>query len=113
MRKIDVNLWINYHTHPKSHYSEEELREIRASEFAMHLLVPTKAFLKRVDLDKVREYTFLEKYQLVTDEATYFGVPPEVISVKLEELLEQDKKEEAIDEPKSLGKIKSLFKRKK
>ena len=113
MRKIDVNLWINYHTHPKAHYSEAELREIRASEFAMHLLVPTNTFLKRIDLDKVRNYSFLEKYQLVTKEAEYFGVPPEVISIKLEELLEQDKKEEAIDEPKRVGKIRSLFKRKK
>lgn len=110
MRKIDVNLWINYHKYPHRHYSEAQMREIRASEFAMHLLVPTSAFNNRINIEEVKRLSFMEKYQLILRESEFFGVPPEVISIKIDELIKESEKEEVIEPPKE-NKIKGLIKR--
>ena len=110
MRKIDVNLWINYHKYPHRHYSAAQMREIRASEFAMHLLVPTGAFNNRINIEEVKRLSFMEKYQLILRESEFFGVPSEVISIKIDELIKESEKEEVIEPPKE-NKIKGLIKR--
>ena len=103
MRKIDVKLWIKYHNHPKSHYTDDELRIIRKTDVFICFLVPMSSLEKRINLEEVRNYSYLEKFNLLSRESEYFGVPPEVISIIIDELLNE------IKEEKKEGKIRTLI----
>lgn len=46
MVKIDFEKFVEYHKNPNKEYSIKELEEIRANEFAMHLLCPTMYVLE-------------------------------------------------------------------
>lgn len=107
MKFVDVNLWINYHTNPKTNYSSSEVRRIIISEFVIDLLVPNEELLNRIDIDKIKNYSFMDKYMLETKEAEYFGVPQDVISIKIDELLNENINK--IKEEKKEGKIRTLI----
>lgn len=103
MRKIDVKLWINFHNQPKAHYTNDELRIIKKTDIFIRFLVPMSSLEKRINLEEVRNYSYLEKFNLLSRESEYFGVPPEVISIIIDELLNE------IKEEKKEGKIRTLI----
>ncbi len=107
MGKIDVKLWIKYHNHPKSHYTDDELRIIRKTDVFICFLVPTNLLEKRINLEEVRNCSPLKKFNLLSRESEYFGVPPEVISIKIDELLNENINE--IKKEKKEGKIRTLI----
>jgi len=107
MKFIDVNLWIKYHTKSKTKYNSSEVRRIIISELALDLIVPNEELLNRIDIDKIKNYSFMEKYMLEIKEAEYFGVPQDVISIKIDELLDENINK--IKEEKKEGKIRTLI----
>lgn len=90
MKKIDVDLWVEYHRNRKSYYSEKEKSEIRACEFAMHLLIPTKNLLQMVDLEDFYKDSLTGKMLTIQKIAEVFDVPEVAVSIKLEELVEKN-----------------------
>lgn len=90
MKKIDVDLWVNYHQNRKKYYTEKELSEIRACEFAMHLLIPTKSLLQMVDLKEYYKDSVTGKMLTIQKLADTFNVPTIAVSIKLDELVERN-----------------------
>ena len=95
MTKDDYQLWENYHLGLiKRELSEEEQKEIDASEFAMHLLVPTEA------ISQIAEYfggleIVLHSSTLVQMLANKFVVPTNIIIFKIDYLIKEKMKEKA------------------
>lgn len=112
MFKNDFNFWLNYH---KGEFigplTEKQLKEIRACEFAMQLLLPTEIFLECCGGYKkmVEIYQDPKKISIV---AASFRVEEEVVRMKMEYLIQ--KHEEQIQRRKKpFQKIKrKYFKRK-
>ena len=96
MYKKDFELWLDYHKNPGNReYTEEEMKEIRASDFAMDLLVPTDSFLEYCGgIEKLKRSDIITLNITINKAAEYFKVPTEVIAVKVKELQkeEQEKK---------------------
>lgn len=90
MTKIDIDLWVNYHLNRKKYYTEKEMSEIEASEFAMHLLIPTKKLLQMVDLNEYYKDSVTGKMITIQKLASIFKVPTIAVSIKLDELVERN-----------------------
>ncbi len=90
MKKIDVDLWVNYHQNRKKYYTEKEMSEIEACEFAMHLLIPTKKLLQMVDLNEYYKDSVTGKMITIQKLADTFKVPTIAVSIKLDELVERN-----------------------
>lgn len=89
MKKIDVELWVEYHNNRRSHYTKRELSEIRACEFAMHLLVPTNYLLRMIDIEDFYNDSLTNQMTAIDELSKTFGVPHVVITVKLDELIKK------------------------
>ena len=87
MKKIDIDLWVEYHNNKKRIYTKKEMSEIRACEFAMHLLVPTKNLLTMVDIEEFKNDSITGQMLTIQKLAETFNVPYVVVSIKLEELV--------------------------
>lgn len=91
MKESDYQLWLYYHYGLlKRELTEEEYKEIRASEFAMHFLIPTKQLLKLCggyknlpNIDFVR----------ISELAKLFKVSWEVMQIKIHTLMELSEEE--------------------
>lgn len=92
MRKKDYKLWVAYH-HGKINreLTEKEYSEIRAFEFAMHLLIPTDKLLEVCGgFDNLKYY---RNYLMINRLANYFCVPKDVMLFKFDYLIEKGKVE--------------------
>lgn len=80
---LNLKFWYEYKTGIiKRNLTKEEEQEIRANDFAMHLLLPTESFkrvLKKLKLDGYNNE------QIVIKLSENFRVPPIVVLVKLNE----------------------------
>lgn len=90
MSKIDIDLWVNYHLNRKKYYTEKEMSEIEACEFAMHLLIPTKKLLQMVDLKEYYKDSVTGKMITIKKLANTFKVPTIAVSIKLDELVQRN-----------------------
>ena len=104
MTKEDYSLWVNYHLGnvKLSELNKREIKEIQASEFAMHLLVPTKSILKMIGgegylLSAASDEEVLEKL------SEHFRVDRHVVLFKLQTLIRKNKIKEV-----SKRKVKSV-----
>lgn len=91
MKKNDWGMFVNYHIHPKDNYTEEELNEIRANEFAMHLLMPTlyvldEFLINDLDFKKFNDLSNCDKYLFYKRLVKRFIVPMDVVVIKIDEL---------------------------
>lgn len=92
MWKSNYQLWLDYHAGKLNgkKLSDKELSEIRASEFAMHLLCPTEAILEAVGgysrLHKIMKDFFRRDFMIV-QLADRFQVQPEVMIIKVRDIL--------------------------
>ncbi len=94
MYKKDYNLWVRYHKGQiNRELTEEEYKDIKASDFAMHFLVPTKALIQECGgLSAIENADFFNDYYKVFYLANIFCVPIEVIQIKLEYILKEIEK---------------------
>lgn len=91
MTKEDYELWINYHMNPKSNYTKEEMSEIRASEFAMDLLIPTDKLLELCGGIKIiKEMNDVEIIRLIKHLKDVFDVDEEVLYIKINKVIKHD-----------------------
>lgn len=91
MHKRDFNFWIRYHEGKiKRKLTKEEYSEIRASDFAMYLLIPEKALLNvcggKENFAKIDTYY---NYSLIKELANYFEVPAEVMLIRVSSMLKK------------------------
>ena len=77
MYKKDYNLWVRYHKGQiNRELTEEEYKDIKASDFAMHFLVPTKALIQECGgLSAIENADFFNDYYKVFYLADIFCVP--------------------------------------
>lgn len=90
MKNSDFELWLDYHkTNGINQYTIEQIKEIRACEFAMHLLIPTDALLKMFggNFDFFYTLNLQEKNSLVKELAKRFKVEESIMCVKIDELI--------------------------
>lgn len=91
MQECDYQLWLSYHYGLlKRELTEEEYKEIRASEFAMHFLIPTKQLLKLCG-----GYKNLPNidYARISELARLFEVSWEVMQIKIDSLMDLSEEE--------------------
>ena len=91
MMKIAFKKFVEYHKNPNKSYSIKELEEIRASEFAMHLLCPTMFVLEEflaanLDFENFDNLTNYERYDFYEMLRKRFVVPMDIITIKIDEL---------------------------
>ena len=72
--------------------SEEQMQEIEACEFAMHLLIPTDRLIDFVgDINRIENMSFMERYVLVDIISKEFNAPKMAVRIKLDVILAQEK----------------------
>lgn len=103
MFRGDCDFWLAYHRGEiQRDLTEKEFREIRASEFAMHLLIPTKELLKECGgYNNIKNIIILSDVSRIRELANRFKVPVEVMSIKISYILKEYEKKQ---ERKKLGK---------
>lgn len=95
MFKGDYNFWLAYH-YGKIHrkLTEKEYSEIRASEFAMHLLIPTGALLMECGgAENLANMNIFHNYPKIRELANKFKVPEDVMVIKISCILAEMEKE--------------------
>ncbi len=120
MMKGSYQLWLDYHKCPKKHYTDTEIKELQASEFAMHLLVPTD-ILTRLYGEKLEKFNELNTYQksiAVKELAKLFCVDEEVVYIKIDVLNKMIKEKKTndntfIDKPKTKRRFLDIIKKSK
>ena len=96
MMKIDFENFVEYHKNPDKKYTIDEMEDIRANEFAMHLMCPTmyvleEFLLANLDFEKLNNLYFYDKYKFYETLFNRFGIPIEVICIKIDELSDKYK----------------------
>lgn len=90
MFKGDYDFWLDYHSGKiNRNLTKEEYSEIRASDFAMHLLIPTEALLKECGgYTKLENIFESENYAEMRKLADKFHVPVKAMIIKISYVLE-------------------------
>lgn len=120
MFKSDYDFWLDYHRGTiNRELTKKEYSEIRASEFAMHLLIPTKTLLKVCGGYSNMKNIFYESNSVNSPKirklANAFCVPKEVMAIKIACVLKQyetaqeHKKMRAIDKRRILKKENNII----
>lgn len=117
MTNVSYKLWCDWHLgRVTRELSKGEAEEIMASDFAMHLLVPTSAVKKMAQkYGGLQELvSSMDKVEMFSD---IFGVAPEVFYFKVKSMIENEIDEVNLYMPKNtkrktslLEKIKKIFK---
>lgn len=93
MTKNSFKIWIEYNFGVKKELTEDEKQEVEACEFAMHLLIPTESINRYIDLmggiEEVNNNQLKLQYL-----ANQYGVPVEIMMVKIDYLIKQSEKHE-------------------
>ena len=88
MKQMEYKLWCDYHLGRVDRpFTPDEEREIRANEFAMHLLVPTDA-VKSLALKHGGLEALISSMYRIEAFAELFDVAPEVFYFKVKEMKE-------------------------
>ena len=92
MFKCDYNLWVDYHSGKINRdLTEDEKKEIRASDFAMHLLVPEKTLLNTCGgiegIKKIYSESLSGNPYPLKRVANLFAVEPIVVLFKMEAVI--------------------------
>ena len=97
MKKSNYNLWLAYHYgNINRKLTKKEYCEIRACEFAMHLLIPTEAVLEICGgLDSLKNMNIYHNYPVIKKLAQKFCVPEDVMLFKLDYLIKEKNLEES------------------
>lgn len=96
MWKKDLDLWKKYHLGLiNRELTNSEIKEIKASDFAMHLLVPTNAISQFCDENGGVEQVILSD-DMIKALANHFKVDEYVIYFKLQYLYKQKSRENHI-----------------
>ena len=92
MTRNSLKIWIEYKLGIKNELTKEEKQEVEACEFAMHLLIPTESinrYIEKMDgIENVKNDMLKIKYL-----AKLYGVPIEIMQMKLNSLTPQTKKD--------------------
>lgn len=93
MKKDDYNFWLAYHTGKINRkLTEKEYSEIRACEFAMHLLIPTDRLLEMCGgLDNLKNMNIYHNYPVIKELAKAFDVSEDVMILKIDDLINSEK----------------------
>ena len=85
MKQSDYKLWLDYrYGEIDRALTEKEYQEILASDFAMHLLVPTKALLEKCGgIENLKNMKIWENFTLITKWAKEFCVSVDVVIIKI------------------------------
>lgn len=85
MYKSDYQFWLAYHSGKiNRRLTKKEYSEIRASDFAMHLLIPTDKLLEKCGgLDILKGIDINYNYRIIKNLARVFYVPEEVMAIKI------------------------------
>lgn len=110
MTKGDYYFWLAYHYGGVGRpLTKNELKEVRASDFAMELLVPTDVVLKKCGgLDNLKKLDIYHDSSLTRRLAQEFEVPEEVVRCKLYSLIYDKEKENETRKPDAMKKIKKV-----
>ena len=92
MKESFYSLWIDYHSgNINRALTEREYSEIRACDFSMHLLIPTKALLKMCGgLNKLKQMDIYHNNDVIRKMALAFRVPEEVMFFKMDYIIKQE-----------------------
>lgn len=95
MHKGDYSFWIAYHYGKINRkLTEKEYNEIRASDFAMHLLIPTELLLRECGgAENLTQIDIYHDFLIIRKLANQFKVPEGVMAVKISWVLAKIEKE--------------------
>ncbi len=92
MTRNSFKIWFEYELGIRKELTKEEKQEVKACEFAMHLLVPTESINRYIELmggiDEVKNDIFKIDYL-----ADLYKIPTIIIKLKLNYLKNQLKKD--------------------
>ena len=93
MFKSDYNFWLAWHYGQIDRkLTEKEESEIRASEFAMHFLIPTNALLEKCGgYDNLKNQNIYHNYPLIRKLANEFHVSEDIMLFKLDYIMKMGK----------------------
>ena len=85
MKQSDYKLWLDYrYGEIDRALTEKEYHEILASDFAMHLLVPTDALLEKCGgIENLKNMKIWENFKLIMKWAKEFCVSEDVVIIKI------------------------------
>ncbi len=92
MMRSDYQLWLEYHCGSiQRKLTERELKEIRAFDFALHLLVPQNVLLDKLGgYENLKNMHIYHNYPLIKKLAKEFNVNEELILVQLDNIFKKN-----------------------
>lgn len=99
MTRNSFKIWFEYELGIRKELTKEEKQEIEACKFAMHLLIPTESVNRYIEkiggLEEVKNDQLKIQYL-----AKIYGVPIEIMLLKINYLTKKDKKKKKHEKTK-------------